>query len=247
MESQLFSTLMGLAVGGSGIGLGGIVAFGLGKYFARISGLIFACAAGVIFSLLAFELLPESISTGGLIATGMGIIMGVFLISRLEQFFHKVVIITDNPCKSMFIRSGILLAIGVAIHNFPVGFAMGSGLVNNGKVGLDLATTMLLHNFPEGLAITLPLALSGLSRISIPLTASIVALPAGLGSFLGSSLGIINSMLLAIFLGIAIGTIFLVTWHEILGHAIKHTKKVHLFPSLITGLIMGILFTQLIL
>lgn len=157
-----------------------------------------------------------------------------------------MVIITDNPNKSMFSRSGILLAIGVAIHNFPVGFAMGSGLVNDGKIGLDLATAMLLHNFPEGLAIALPLALSGLSRISIPLTAGIVALPAALGSFLGAGLGIINTKLLAIFFGIAVGTIFMVTWHEILGHAIKHTRKKYLFPSVITGLILGILFTYLI-
>ncbi|MBC2727418.1 MAG: ZIP family metal transporter [Desulfosporosinus sp.] len=247
MSSQLFSTLMGLGVGGSGIALGGIVAYGLGKYFERISGLILACSAGVIFSLLTFELLPESVSTGGLLATGIGIIIGILMIIRLEIFFHKVVIITDNPSKSMFIRSGILLAIGVAIHNLPVGFAMGIGLVNYDKIGLDLAATMLLHNFPEGFAILLPLALSGLSSTSIPIIACIVALPAGLGSFLGSSLGIINPKLLAIFFGIAIGTIFMVTWQEILGHAIKHTRRIHLFPSIITGLILGILFTSLIL
>lgn len=247
MESQLFPTLVGLGVGGAGIGLGGIVAFGFGKYFERISGLILACAAGLIFSLLAFELLPESIGTGGLIATGVGIILGGLLIIRLEHFFHKVVIITDTPRQSMFIRSGILLAIGVAIHNLPVGFAMGSGMVNNGKIGLDLATTMLFHNFPEGFAITLPLALSGLNPISIPIISGIVAIPAALGSFLGSSLGVINSMLFAIFFGIAIGTIFFVTWHEVLGHAIKNTRKIHLYPSVITGLILGILFIRLIL
>jgi len=238
---------MGLGVGGSGIALGGIVAYGLGKYFERISGLLLACSAGVILSLLTFELLPESISTGGLIATGLGIILGIILIIRLELFFHKVVIITDNPSKSMYIRSGILLAIGVAIHNFPVGFAMGTALTNSENIGLDLAITMLLHNFPEGFAILLPLALSGLSFTSIPLTASIVALPAAIGSFLGSSLGIINPKLLSIFLGIAIGTIFMVTWHEILGQAIKRTEKIHLFPSVITGLILGFLFTNLIL
>ncbi|WP_298196961.1 ZIP family metal transporter [Desulfosporosinus sp.] len=247
MSSQLFSTLMGLGVGGSGIALGGIVAYGLGKYFERISGLILACSAGVIFSLLTFELLPESVSTGGLIATGVGIILGILLIIRLELFFHKVVIITDNPRKSMYIRSGILLAIGVAIHNLPVGFAMGTGLTNYENIGLDLAITMLLHNFPEGFAILLPLALSGLSFTSIPLTASIVALPAAIGAFLGSSLGIINPKLLSIFFGIAIGTIFMVTWHEILGQAIKRTEKIYLLPSVITGLILGILFTYLIL
>lgn len=247
MGSPLFPTLVGLAVGGSGIGLGGIVAFGLGKYFEKISGVILACVAGIIFSLLAFELLPESIETGGLLATSIGIILGVVLIMRLEYFFHKVVIIADTPRKSMFIRSGILLAIGVAIHNLPVGFAMGSGLVNNGKIGLDLATTMLFHNFPEGFAISLPLALSRLSPISVPIISGIVALPAAFGSFLGASLGIINVMVLAVFFGIAIGTILLVTWHEILGHAIRSTRKVHLLPSLVMGLLLGIFFTRLIL
>ncbi|HHY27841.1 MAG TPA: ZIP family metal transporter [Desulfitobacterium dehalogenans] len=247
MEGPLLPTLVGLVVGGAGIGLGGMVAFGLGKYFEKISGVILACAAGIIFSLLAFELLPESIETGGFIATGIGIILGAMLILRLEHFFHKVVIVADTPRKSMFIRSGILLAIGVAIHNLPVGFAMGSGLANNGKIGLDLAITMLFHNFPEGFAISLPLALSRLSPISVPVISGIVALPAAFGSFLGSSLGIVSMVTLSVFFGIAIGTIFLVTWQEILRHAIRSTRKTHLLPSLVTGLMLGILFTRFVL
>ncbi|MDA8229152.1 MAG: ZIP family metal transporter [Desulfitobacterium hafniense] len=246
-DSPLLAAVMGLGVGGIGIGIGGLVAYGFGRYCEKVMGILLACLAGVIFALLGLELLPESIAAGGLTSTGFGIFLGILLILRVEHLFHKVVIITDNPRRSLFIRSGILLAFGVAIHNFPVGFAMGSGLINEEKIGMDLAITMLLHNFPEGFAISLPLVLGGLSWMVIPVTAGIVAIPAGLGSFIGSSLGMINPKLLGLLFGVAIGTIFLVTWYEILGHAINHTRRILLFPSIIAGLLVGILFIHLVM
>ncbi|MDA8235300.1 MAG: ZIP family metal transporter [Clostridia bacterium] len=247
LSVPLSSTIIGLGVGGVGISLGGLAACGLGKKTGKVLGLILAIAAGMIFSLLAFELLPESIESGGIAITFLGITTGLILILQIERLFHRVVIITDNPQRSLFIRSGILFALGIAIHNFPVGFAMGAGLVNQPKAGFDLAITMLFHNFPEGLAMSLPLIFAGLNRIFIPVTASIVALPAGVGSLIGSILGIISPFFLAFFFGIAIGTIFFVTWHEILGHARKKVAWTSLLPCLGVGMLLGKLFTFLLM
>ena len=247
LSVPLFSTIMGLGVGGVGIGLGGLAACGLGKRSGKVIGLILAIAAGMIFFLLAFELLPESVESGGKVITFLGIVVGLILILQIKRLFHRVLIITGNPQRSIFIRSGVLFAIGIAIHNFPVGFAMGVGLVNQPQAGFDLATTMLFHNFPEGLAMSLPLIFAGLNRRFIPVTASIVALPAGLGSLIGSILGIINPFFLAFFFGIAIGTIFFVTWHEILGHARKKVAWICLLPCLGVGMLLGKLFTFLLM
>lgn len=243
MNNLLFATLIGLGVGGMGIGLGGFAAYGIGRHADKIIGLLFAGCSGMIITVLGLELLPESIATGGFIFTLMGIIVGILVISRIEHFFHRIVIITDNPRRSQFIRSGILLAIGVAIHNFPVGFAMGAGLANDSEVGLDLARIMLFHNLPEGFAISLPLIFGGLGGSIILIIAAIVSLPAGLGALFGSSFQQVNPALLSGLFGIAIGTIFYVSWHELLLQSVKMTRKPGFIISLCVGAFCGIVFT----
>lgn len=246
-NQSLLSIIIGLGSGGAGVGLGGVVACGFDKRREKVPWVILAVAAGMIFSLLAFELLPESIALGGYMATFSGIAAGLLLIGRLENYFKKIVIITGNPQRSLFIRSGILFALGIAIHNFPVGFALGTGLVNQPRVGFDLATTMLFHNFPEGLAMSLPMVFAGVNRVFIPLMASMVSIPAGVGALLGSSLGAINSSFLTFFFGIAIGTIFLVTWHEVLGHTRKKLCLAFVLPCVVGGILIGKLFTLFLL
>lgn len=242
MVNSLFSSLIGFGVGGVGIGTGGLVACGISRGREKVAWSLLAVSAGMIFSLLAMELLPESIAAGGYLASFTGIAVGLLFISLLENLSHRVIIITGNPQRSLFMRAGLLFALGIAFHNFPAGFAMGSGLINQPRIGLDLATTMLLHNFPEGLAMSLPLVLAGINRIFIPVMASIVSVPAGLGAFLGANLGIINSSILAFLSGIAIGAIFFVTWHEILGYARKRLCLRFLLCCLGGGLLIGRLF-----
>lgn len=241
-SEPLFSTILGLGMGGTGIVLGGLAACGLAEKHGRYLEFMLAGAAGMIFSLLVFELLPESLAVGGAILTVAGITTGLVLTCKLEKMLHRVVIITGQPQCSLLIRSGLLLATGIAIHNLPIGFAMGASFANQPKISFDLATTMIFHNFPEGLAIFLPMIMAGLNRIFIPVTASIVAFPAGLGSFIGSMLGISNTIL-AFSLGIAIGTIFYVTWHEILGRAAKLIVWNTMIPCLGAGILLGKLFT----
>ncbi len=243
MNKLLFSTLIGLGVGGVGIGLGGFAAYAIGRRADKIIGLLFAGCSGMIITVLGLELLPESIATGGIIPTLIGILIGILVIARIEHFFHRIVIITDNPRRSQFIRSGILLTLGVAIHNFPVGFAMGAGLTNDSEIGLDLATIMLFHNLPEGFAISLPLIFGGLGGSIIPIIAAIVSLPAGLGALFGSSFQRVNPALLSSLFGIAIGTILFVSWHELLLPSLKMTRKPGFIISLCVGAFSGIVFT----
>ena len=145
----------------------------------------------------------------------------------------------------ILIRLGILFALGVAVHNLPVGLAIGAGLFNEPRVGIDLATIMLLHNFPEGLAISLPMVFANVNRIFIPVTASIVAIPSGIGSFMGYSMGNLNPNILSFLFGIAIGAIFYVTWHEIAARSIKRLSLVSFSLCLGAGVLIGKLFSIL--
>lgn len=239
MESALWvSTLVGFGAGSGGLIIGGCLGYVLRDIYFKLSGMLMSLAAGIIFGLVGFELIPESIEIGGLFYTMVGGIAGFALIKVVERWFHKIAFITGDPERSIFFRSGILLAIGIAIHNLPVGFAMGAGMANQPQIGLDMATTVLLHNFPEGLAMSVPLVIAGLRPGFIPLSATIVAVPAAVGSYSGFNLGTISPTTLSLLLGVAIGTILYVTWHEILGKVLHTRPLPHLSVYVVTGVLL---------
>ncbi len=62
------------------------------------------------------------------------------------------------------LQSGILLAIGITIHNLPEGIAVGAGYRHMPQFGIFIALAILLHNIPEGIATALPLCQGGMRR-----------------------------------------------------------------------------------
>jgi len=70
----------------------------------------------------------------------------------------------DRQANPAMVRSGLLIATGIAIHNLPEGFAVGAGFMRSPEFGLFIAMAILLHNIPEGIATALPLCEGGLRR-----------------------------------------------------------------------------------
>ena len=62
------------------------------------------------------------------------------------------------------LRTGLLLAVGISIHNLPEGIAVGAGYVHQPSFGIFIAIAIMLHNIPEGIATALPLCQSGLNK-----------------------------------------------------------------------------------
>jgi ZIP family zinc transporter len=77
---------------------------------------------------------------------------------RLGRLIHAA------PAEQTLLRSGLLIAIGITIHNIPEGIAVGAGYLHAPAYGFFIAMAILLHNLPEGIAIALPLRASGVSR-----------------------------------------------------------------------------------
>lgn len=70
----------------------------------------------------------------------------------------------NQPVDRKLINSGLLLAIGITLHNLPEGFAVGAGYMHNPKFGVFVALAIMLHNIPEGIATALPLCKGGAPR-----------------------------------------------------------------------------------
>lgn len=235
----VLSTVVGAGLGGVSTVMGSVAGCLLGRAGERILPAMLAAAAGIILCLLGFKLFPESVATGGFTATLFGLLVGIFAARKIDGLSRRVAIISFKKGADVYLRAGLLLALGIAVHNFPVGLAMGAGLMNELKTGIDLAVAMLFHNFPEGLAMSIPLVLGGMNRIFILSTASAVAVPAGFGAFLGSAFGYVPHGLLSVIFGTAIGTILYVTCHEIIGPLLKSRKYLMICIGLCLGILVG--------
>jgi ZIP family zinc transporter len=53
-------------------------------------------------------------------------------------------------------KSGTLVVLALAIHNFPEGFATFGTALGDARLGLIIAIAIALHNIPEGIAVAIP-------------------------------------------------------------------------------------------
>lgn len=68
-----------------------------------------------------------------------------------------------TTAKSM-LRTGIIMAIAIALHNFPEGLAIGAAGSAETAGGIAVALTIALHNVPEGMSVAAPLAGGGVKK-----------------------------------------------------------------------------------
>jgi ZIP family zinc transporter len=236
LSTVITSTLLGFLVGTLGTGAGGTAAFMLKRPSRRFMGTTLGLSGGLMMAIVCFELLPEAFEMAGLAVGIAGIILGVGLIAFIDLAVPQREI-TGESLRGGYIRTGIFLGLGIAIHNFPEGLAIGSGLAANARLGLSLAFAIGLHNVPEGVAMAMPMIIGDYSRIKIFLATLIAGVPLGLGAFAGALLGEISPLLISLCLSFAGGTMLYITCGEL----IPKSQNVYRGRTSAFGTILGII------
>lgn len=130
--------------------------------------------------------------------------------------------------------AGLVLAAAVALHNMPVGMAIGATFAGAAQAasgaGILAALIIGLHNLPEGMSIAAPLLSSGSKPAAAIGVAAVSGIPTILGAMLGYSLGTMNPTLLCISLSFASGAMLYVIFGELL------PESEHLWQSKLSGL-----------
>jgi ZIP family zinc transporter len=78
-----------------------------------------------------------------------------------------------------------LIGIGIALHNFPEGLAIGVGFTSFQNFGVGLSLIIALHDIPEGIAMATPMRMGGINPIKIVLAALLAGVPTGIGALMG--------------------------------------------------------------
>lgn len=234
------ATLMGTLAGTLGTGAGGALAFTFRDPSKRFRSALLSATAGMMLAVVCFELLPEAFeahSMGvGLIGLGIGVafvvLMDAFLVSRATG---------NNPYR----RAGILMAAGIAVHNFPEGLAIGAGYAAAPALGLGIGLVILLHDLPEGLAIGIPMREGGEGFLRVLGYAILSGLPTGIGALAGFGLGQYSALCISLSMGIAGGAMLYLTCAELIPQSnAMHKGRINGI-ALAAGVALGILATTL--
>lgn len=239
MEHLLKVSLLGLVSGIAGTGIGGCAAFLITKITNRYLSFILEFSAGLMTAVVCFELLPEAFELGGTTNTLIGVLAGVGAIMLIENAMKKTQFASAKN-KSL-LQAGLLMAAAIALHNFPEGFAVGSGFEASSTIGFTITAVIVIHDIPEGIAIAVPLRSGGFSKIKSFFYTVLSGIPMCFGAFLGAALGSISQALISICLGFAGGAMLYIVCAEL----VPESKRLYLgrLSSIgnVIGLICGII------
>jgi len=153
MNYLLKTTLIGLFFGTFGTTLGGIIGVTWKQNSNKFLSFILQFSAGLMTAIICFDLVPEALSISGLINTIVGVVFGVILMIVCDNVVKN----KNTKNKNSLLNTGIIVGIGLALHNFPEGLAIGSGFGASITLGYSLAIAILLHDIPEGLSMAVPM------------------------------------------------------------------------------------------
>jgi ZIP family zinc transporter len=222
-------------------GIGGVV----GCFFAlneRKIALLLAFSSGVMFGVVMFNLIPEGLQSGTLLAIS-GFIVGIIVLFLIDIGLPHMHTTIKNRT---ILNTAILLTVGIAIHDIPEGLAIGIGCVKLPQIGFAIAIAIALHNIPEGLAITVMFRAAGISKKISIIIAFAASIPALLGAFIGWTVfQTLPLTFLGVGLGFAAGSMFYVCADELIPQAYKLGKGHSVTISVLGGIFIGILITLL--
>lgn len=239
--NELFKViLVSTAAGVLGTGAGGFIITLVKRPKRKTLCFLLTFAAGIMVAVVFHDLIPEALALGSIASTIVGVLFGLIGLNLLNHLIPHTHLpqrrkIDGKHQPNRLLRTGLLLGLGIAIHNFPEGIAIGAGYIASDTLGFGLALALALHNIPEGMAMAAPLLAGGLNKTRIVFWAILAGLPMGLGALAGSIFGGLSIQFLSAALGFAAGAMLFLVFHELFPEA----KKLNSPRSFLTGTFVG--------
>jgi len=160
----LLSVLAGLSTC-----IGGTIAYFIKKPKLVYLSLVLGFSAGVMIYISFMELLPRAIESIGEIECLAVFFIGIILIGLIDMSIpriknpHHYKDLSDygnfkeNSTDKIIMKTGILTALAIGIHNFPEGLTTLGATLADIKLGIFIALAIAIHNIPEGISVSVPI------------------------------------------------------------------------------------------
>ncbi|WP_028645556.1 ZIP family metal transporter [Nocardioides sp. URHA0020] len=235
MPVWLQAGLWGLLAGGALV-IGAAVSW-LVSVPRHVIASVMAFGAGVLISALAFDLVDEAETTGGLLPTCIGFLVGagayvaanVLLARRGAR--HRKRSGDEQVSDSQKSGSGSAIAIGALLDGIPESVVLGLSLLGGGGVGVPVLAAIFISNLPEGLSSAAGMKRSGRSASYVFGVWGGIAVASGLAGAIGCLLlqGA-SAGAIALITAVAAGAILAMITDTMIPEAFE---KTHLYAGLL--------------
>lgn len=248
MTEKVIAAFVLTIFAGLSTGIGSAIAYFIRKPKTIYLSFSLGLSAGVMIYISFMELLPDAVESVGEIRAPVIFFAGIALIALIDLFIPE----TQNPhdykqfdetaepqATQGLMRTGLLTALAIGIHNFPEGLATFGTTISDVRLGIFIAIAIAIHNIPEGLSVSVPIFYATGNKKK----AFIYSFLSGLAEPMGACLGFLillpflSEPVLASLLAFVAGIMVYISLDELLpmAHRFGHAHTV------ILGIVLGML------
>jgi len=146
----------------------------------------------------------------------------------VEPCSEESLTISDGDVrKAELLRTGIITAISIALHNFPEGLVTFLAALADWKVGVATAFAIAIHNIPEGISISIPYYYASESRWKAFMLAFLSGLAEPVGALIGWAIlgDVWGHEVFGLMFGLTAGIMVFISFHELLPLARKNDPE----------------------
>lgn len=197
----------------------------------------FSFAAGVMIAVAFLELIPSGEELLSVYSLAIAFLIGFWLMYIADQLIPHFHSVSDSKEES-FDKTSITVFIGVMMHNFPEGFAIGAGFLHSPELGLIIATAIALHDIPETIVPVSSRFFVKENRLTAILTGIGILMSTLLGIFLGYLfLGQVSPVFTGVAIVVAAGVMVYLAGDELLPTALDFGYKHLVNHSFVLGIV----------
>ena len=243
MPVWLEAGLWGLFAGGALV-----IGAGLAWIFTvprKVVASVMAFGAGVLISALAFDLVDEAETSGGLVPTIVGFMAGaaIYVAANIglarRGARHRKRSGSEQPSEAEQQGSGAAIAIGALLDGIPESVVLGLSLLGGNGVGVPVLAAIFISNLPEGLSSSAGMKRNGRGALYVFGVWVGIAVASGLAGLLGCLiLQGASAATIAIITAIAAGAILAMIADTMIPEAFERT---HMYAGLLatTGFLVA--------
>lgn len=167
MDANVGWALLITAIAGLSTTIGSVLGLWFKDPGPRFISATLGFSAGVMLLVSFVELLASSLDNLGFGLAFIGFFAGTLLMLVIDNLVPHEYFAERNPSadeEGKMYRTGLLVALGIGIHNFPEGMATFAGALQDLRLGVAIGVAIAIHNIPEGLAVSTPVYLATGSR-----------------------------------------------------------------------------------
>lgn len=236
-ESEIINACLLSLLAGCCTGIGAFAVMLIKKPGKTFLGATMGFASGVMLVVAFLNLTQQSIEMAGYLIATIGFLAGAIFILAIDKALPHIFHFKERGVlEHRLYRIGVLMALGVAIHNIPEGVAVGVGYAHLPALGISVAIAIAFHNIPEGVVVGIPLYAAGMRRKRVFAISLLSGLAEPLGALVGVSMLTLIPNLVPLALAFAGGVMTYLTVDELIPTSHHYGHEHAIAAGLISGL-----------